>query len=82
MKKQQDIENIDSNTTNNRRITSPFSTCNLVSKINSLTLGTRNKSLTNPQSKTFTNEKYITLDYKSLIDGLNNINPIESLYDF
>ena len=80
MEKQQDI--IKDNTTNNRPVTSPISSGNLVSKINSLTQSNRKSSLTNPQTKSFATEKSITLDYKSIIDGLNQIYPIPGLNEF
>jgi len=68
--------------TGNKPVTKPISAGNLVSKINSLTFGNKNKSLTNPQSKTFLSEKSITLDYKPIIDGINKVFPINNLNEF
>ncbi len=68
--------------TGNKPVTKPISAGNLVSKINSLTFGNKNKSLTNPQSKTFLSEKSITLDYKPIIDGINKLFPINNLNEF
>ena len=81
MEKQQDITNTNP-IANNKQITSPISAGSLVSKVNSLTLGLRNKSLTNPQTKSFATEKGVTLDYKLIIDGLNSIYPINNLNEF
>ena len=81
MDKQQELTNTNP-ITNSKPITSPISAGNLVSKINSLTVGTRNKALTNPQTKSFATEKCVTFDYKSIIDGLNGIFPVSGLNEF
>ena len=81
MEKQKDTINTNP-ITGNKPVTKPISAGNLVSKINSLTFGNKNKSLTNPQSKTFLSEKSITLDYKPIIDGINKVFPINNLNEF
>lgn len=81
MEKQKDTINTNP-ITGNKPVTKPISAGNLVSKINSLTFGNKNKSLTNPQSKTFLSEKSITLDYKPIIDGINKLFPINNLNEF
>ncbi len=68
--------------TNNSGVTSPISTKNLVSKVNSLTFGNRSNSLVNPQSKSYATEKGKTLDYKQVLDDMNKLYPVNNLYEF
>ena len=68
--------------TNNSGVTSPISTKNLVSKVNSLTFGNRSNSLVNPQSKSYATEKGKTLDYKQVLDNMNKLYPVNNLYEF
>ncbi len=69
-------------TNSNSGVTSPISAKRLVSKVNSLTYGNKSNLLTNPQSKSFAAEKGITLDYKSVIDELIKIYPVENINEF
>ncbi len=82
MNKEKIISNINSNTETTTGVTSPISAKKLVSKINSLINGNKSNSLTNPRSKTFATEKGKTLDYKLVLEELNNLYPVQNLYDF
>ena len=82
MNKEKIISNINSNTETTTGVTSPISAKKLVSKINSLINGNKSNSLTNPRSKTFATEKGKTLDYKLVLEELNNLYPVHNLYDF
>ncbi len=63
-------------------VTSPISQEKLVSKVNSLTFNNCANSLSNPQNKSFNNEKGFTLNYKSVVDELNKISGVSSLNEF
>ena len=80
-KKQEKIDNplIKDETTG---VTSPITSKKLVSKVNSLTFGSRNNFLSNPQTKVFTTDKGITLDYKNVIGELIKISSINNLTEF
>ena len=82
MKKEKIISDINNNKEINTGVTSPISAKKLVSKINSLINGNRSNSLTNPQTKSFSTEKGKTLDYKLVLDDMNNLYPVHNLYDF
>ena len=82
MNEQKTTSIANNNIANNQVITAPISSVNLVSKVNSLVYGVRTNSLTNPQLKTFTTEKNMTLDYKACIDELIKISPITNLNEF
>ena len=82
MEKQQNITK-NNGIANNKVVTSPIITNSLVSKVNSLTIGNKNNPLTtNPQVKSFATEKSVILDYKAIIDSLNQIYPITNLNEF
>ena len=86
MNKKQETKNLLSkNTSGNvtgNGVTSPIVHNKLVSKINSLTYNSSYTSITNPQSKSFTVEKGITIDYKSVIDKLVELSSVNNLNDF
>ena len=82
MNEEQIISDINEVKINNTGVTSPISSKNLVSKVNSLTHGNRLNSLNNPQTKSFATEKGKTLDYKTVIDELNKLYPVNNLYEF
>ena len=67
---------------NSSSVTTPISSKNLVSKVNSLMFNHNSNPLSNPQSKTFATEKGITLDYKTVIDELSALAPINNLHEF
>ena len=81
MKNEQDL--IKPNTTDSNRVpvTSPFSSNNLVSKVNSLTSAKSVVSI-NPAQNIISNEKSTTLDYKTVINEITNMFPVESLNKF
>lgn len=81
-KENQITDNIINSTTENTRITSPISTMNLVSKVNSLTKNAGNNSLGTSQAKSFGSEKVMTLNYKLIVDELIKIKNINNLNDF
>ena len=76
------ITNINSAKNESGTMTSPFSCGDLVSKVNSLTFGSRGNSLTNPQTKSFATEKGVTLDYKHVTNELAKLQPIVNLNEF
>ena len=76
------ITNINSAKNENGNMTSPFSCGDLVSKVNSLTFGSRSNSLTNPQTKSFAAEKGVTLDYKYVTNELAKLQEISNLNEF
>ena len=82
MNQEQIISSTDNIMTNNSGVTSPISAKKLVSKVNSLIRGSSSNSLTNPQTKSFATEKGKTLDYKLVLNDLNNLYPVHNLYDF
>ena len=63
-------------------VTSPISQEKLVSKVNSLTFNNCANTLSNPQNKTFNNEKGFTLNYKFVVDELIKISGVSSLNEF
>lgn len=67
---------------NNKTVTTPINTENLVSKVNALTFNNRANSLSNPQTKTFSTEKGVTLDYKLITDSLINLQSYTNLNEF
>ena len=81
MEQEQDL--VKPNTTDNNRapVTSPFSSNNLVSKVNSLTSASSNVSI-NPAQNILFNEKSTTLDYKTVINEIVKMFPIESPQKF
>ena len=82
MKKIENIINSNMSKSDTGAVTSPFSSVDLVSKVNSLTFNSRAQALTSPQTKSFGSEKGITLDYKQVIDELIKLQPINSLNEF
>lgn len=68
--------------TNNGGVTSPISANNLVSKVNSLTHSNCNNFLTNPKNKSYSTEKGKTLDYKTVLDEVIKLYPIDNIYKF
>jgi len=74
--------NINPKTTRNSGITSPLTSVNLVSKVNSLTFNSRFNQITSPQSKQYNTDKGTTLDYKLVIDELIKLAPITNLNEF
>ena len=82
MNKEQNITSLTKTQPNNTNMTSPIVSNNLVSKVNSLTSSNRTNPMSSPQSKSFGAEKSITLDYKSVIDEVVKLMPIENLNEF
>ncbi len=82
MNKEQNITSLTKTQPNNANMTSPIVSNNLVSKVNSLTSSNRTNPMSSPQSKSFGAEKSITLDYKSVIDEVVKLMPIENLNEF
>jgi len=73
---------ISQKTIRNSGITSPLSSTNIVSKVNSLTLNSHVKQITNPQTKSYVKDKGVTLDYKLVIDELNKLTQITNINEF
>ena len=63
-------------------VTSPISQEKLVSKVNALTFNSCANSLSNPQNKSFNNEKGFTLTYKTVVDELIKISNVASLNEY
>ena len=83
MKKELDkVTTINGIQANNKTVTTPINTENLVSKVNALTFNNRANSLSNPQTKTFSTEKGVTLDYKLITDSLINLQLYTNLNEF
>ena len=82
MNQEQNITETTDTQTNRTNMTSPISANNLVSKINSLTNNNRTNSMSSPQSKSFGAEKYITLEYKTVMDSIMQLMPIDNLNEF
>ncbi len=74
--------NISKKTALDSSVTSPLSSKNIVSKVNSLTLNTKVNQITSPQLKSYATDKGITLDYKLVIDELIKISPITNLNEY
>ena len=70
------------NINESQTVTSPISASKLVTKVNSLTFNNQTGPISITQPKAFNNEKGMTLDYKSVIDELIRINPIQNLNEF
>ncbi len=66
--------------TGNYNVTSPIKSGNLVSKVNALTH--RNLTIQTSMTSPYTTDIGITIDYKSFVDELIQINNITSLSDF
>ena len=85
MKKEQYIQNSEYHI-NARQglVTSPDSQNSLVSKVNALTQGLfkNSNALSNPQTKSFSADKYHTLNYKNIVDELTSISEISSINEF
>lgn len=76
------LTDINISKTNNGSVTSPISANNLVSKVNSLTHIHYNTSPVSPQNKSYSTEKGKTLDYKTVLDEVIKLYPIDNIYKF
>ena len=80
MNKQDNITNSISNKVGKMPVTSPFSTKELVSKVNSLTFN-KNGSLKTNVGKSTGNEKFI-LDYKKIVEELVKFRSVSNMNEF
>ena len=76
MNKEKNTANKISNLSEKPPITSPIFQDKLVSKVNELTFKNCISSIGHGASKTFNNEKGLTLNYKFVVDELSNSVPL------
>lgn len=82
MDKQINIQQHTADKAGKTSVTSPFSTKDLVSKLNSLTLNQHPKGMNSTLGKPVSSEKSLPIDYKLIVDELVKIQSVSNLNEF